>query len=118
MLIPPPSDLTIHSSLANDEMMAELVEVFVSEIPTRLQTLQSAFAANNIELLHRTAHQLKGAFGSYGFDQLTEPATRLEMSVQTCSGDLQKVQRDLDYLASMCKRLSSAPEKASTESQG
>jgi hypothetical protein len=33
----------IHSSMAGDEVMSELVDLFVSDIPDRIQTLRGAF---------------------------------------------------------------------------
>jgi histidine phosphotransfer protein HptB len=98
----------IYSSFANDEMMAELVELFVSEIPDRINTLRSAFETADTDLLRRTAHQLKGAFGSYGFDELTAPAYRLEAAINSQAGDLEINER-LEVLVECCQRMTADP---------
>jgi len=99
----------IHSYLASDETMAELVVTFVREIPERLEVIERAFREEDFELLNRTAHQLKGAFGSYGFAELTEPARRLEFSSRETPRDFDTIRRDIDALARRCRRLSSEP---------
>lgn len=68
---------SIYSSLAADPVLGEIVEIFLEEIPSRIETLVSQAAAGDWEALGRTAHQLKGAFGSHGFDQLTPKALSL-----------------------------------------
>ncbi len=70
------------SSLAADPDLAEIVEMFVEEMPGRIRGLQQQFVSNDWDELARLAHQLKGAAGSYGFDQITPYAARLERSVR------------------------------------
>ena len=78
-----------YSTLGGDPDMAELVEMFVDEMPDRISTLQELMAAGDWEELGRFAHQMKGACGSYGFDQLTPLAERLEKSAR--NGDAEDV---------------------------
>jgi HPt (histidine-containing phosphotransfer) domain-containing protein len=67
-----------YSALCDDADMAELVEMFVHELPDRLAQLEQCLDQANWSELARFAHQLKGAGGSYGFPQLTPVASRLE----------------------------------------
>ena len=99
----------IYSSLADDEMMCELVEEFVAEIPERVQSLRSAFADLDLDAVQRQAHQLKGAFGSYGFSTMTEPARQLERSATEARHDLDQIKGDLETLANYCARLTAEP---------
>jgi HPt (histidine-containing phosphotransfer) domain-containing protein len=69
----------IHSSLASDPLLAELVAEFVAEMPGRVARLRRQLDSQDWAALRRTAHQLKGAAGSYGFDPITPLAHRLEM---------------------------------------
>lgn len=84
----PPQSLSVetahcfYSSLATDPDLHEIVEMFVEEMPGRIRDLQQQFATNDWDELARLAHQLKGAAGSYGFDQITPYAARLERSVR------------------------------------
>lgn len=72
----------VYSSLADDPDIGELVEMFVEELPARLDALQKALASHDLESLGRFAHQLKGAAGSYGFGELTRPLALLEHRVR------------------------------------
>jgi HPt (histidine-containing phosphotransfer) domain-containing protein len=68
----------IHSSLASDPELGELIAQFVAEMPSRVAWLQRHFDAADWESLRRAAHQMKGAAASYGFEQLAPYAQRLE----------------------------------------
>jgi HPt (histidine-containing phosphotransfer) domain-containing protein len=67
-----------YSPLCNEDDLAELVELFVQEVPDRLAQLEQCLDQGNWSELARFAHQLKGAGGSYGFPQLTPVAARVE----------------------------------------
>ena len=96
----------IYSSLGADPVLGEIVEVFVDEIPSRIEGLVSQAAAEDWEALGRTAHQLKGAFGSYGFDQLTPNALCLEKAARERQPE-EQIREALDDLIGMCKRVRS-----------
>ena len=72
----------IRSALADDPDLAPLVEMFVAEMPQRVETLQGFKAAEDWQGVARIAHQLKGAAGSYGFHELTPYAARLEAAIR------------------------------------
>lgn len=77
------SDVSVfYSSLASDPDMADLVEMFVDEMPDRVERLEELLRIAEWEELGRFAHQLKGACGSYGFAELTSLAERLEKAVR------------------------------------
>lgn len=75
-----------YSRLAGDADLAELIEVFVAELPSRVAAMQAATHAEDWDTLGRLAHQLKGAGGSHGFDGLTPLAARLERAARQFSG--------------------------------
>jgi histidine phosphotransfer protein HptB len=78
----PMSHPFIYSKLAVDPDLGELVEMFVQEMPDRLNALEAQACNRNWEELTRTAHQLKGAAGGYGFPLLTLYASRLENALR------------------------------------
>ncbi len=94
----------IYSELAEDPDFGELVEMFVDEIPNRVQTLLTAHQAGDRESLRRTAHQLKGAAGSYGFGQVTHAAFGLEHALREKSTE-QVVCDRLAELIDLCERM-------------
>jgi HPt (histidine-containing phosphotransfer) domain-containing protein len=69
----------IYSSLASDPMLADLVAEFVADMPMRIARLTRQLAAHDWAGLNRTAHQLKGAAGSYGFEEIAPFAHRIEL---------------------------------------
>ncbi len=71
------------SSLASDPDLSELVALFVEEMPDRVRDLQTQFQLSDWDQLARLAHQLKGAAGSYGFDQITPFAAALETTIRS-----------------------------------
>ena len=72
----------LFSSYGGDSEMAELVAMFVNEMPDRIEQLQRLLSATNWDELGRLAHQMKGACGSYGFEQMTPLAARLEQATR------------------------------------
>ena len=56
------------------------------------------------ESLRRTAHQMKGAAGSYGFDPLTDAAAELESAVRE-NQPRERIQNALEELIGRCRRI-------------
>jgi len=98
----------IISDFADDQDMMELVEMFVDEIPERMDHLQQYYQTQDFDELQRLAHQLKGAGGGYGFSPLSEAAAKLEMAVRQDS-PLEIVGETLDELIDLCRRVTANP---------
>ena len=94
----------VHSSLAADPDLGELVDLFVDELPNRLDALKTQAESADWEQLRRTAHQLKGAAGSYGFDAITSPAARLEHAAREGCQE-EDILLALEELISLCRRV-------------
>ncbi|MGD9649049.1 MAG: Hpt domain-containing protein [Pirellulales bacterium] len=92
----------IYSTLANDRELADLVELFVDELPRRVAFLRSLFAAGDRDELERMAHQLKGAAGSYGFEAITPAAARVEQTV-ACGEPFAEIAEALEELIALCE---------------
>ncbi|MHB8901168.1 MAG: Hpt domain-containing protein [Thermoguttaceae bacterium] len=94
----------LFSTLAEDPDLAEIVEMFVDEMPARIETILSCFQSEDWEGLKRASHQLKGAAGSYGFPSITPCAGVLEAAVrQTRPED--EIRSAVDELVSMCRNV-------------
>ena len=102
---------SFYSTLACDPDLGELVDLFVSELPDRVNSLSSALANGDWESLGRYAHQLKGAAGSYGFDQLTPSLRKLEALTREQggkeSGAEQSIREALADVSELCSRVRS-----------
>ena len=102
----------IHSSLADDEDLGEIVDLFVSEMPGRVDRLLGSADARNWSELERLAHQLKGAAGSYGFEPITPAAARLEAAVRDAWPE-EQLRLALTDLVVLCQRMKAGlPEAA------
>ena len=82
----------VHSSLATDPEFGELVALFVDEMPTRINQLETQARNRDWTQLTRTAHQLKGAAGSYGLHDITPFAARLERAAGEAQQDARILQ--------------------------
>ena len=70
------------SEFADDPDMADIVEMFLDELPERINSLESAIKDGDAELLQRLAHQLRGAGTGYGFPQITDAGAVLEDGIR------------------------------------
>jgi signal transduction histidine kinase/HPt (histidine-containing phosphotransfer) domain-containing protein len=91
------------SDLAGDPDMAELVEMFVDELPARVSAIQSSLASQDFDALQRLAHQLKGSAGGYGFPTITDAAKTLEQNLKAAR-DLSAMAEQVRELADLCSR--------------
>ena len=92
----------LYSSLASDPELGEIVDLFVDEMPGRVQNLTTALAESDWAQLGRYAHQMKGACGSYGFDRLSESAARLERACRPLPCE-EKIRAAVEELATLCQ---------------
>ena len=68
------------------DVLAEVLNLFLAEVPPRMDRLRNAWASGNIEEVHRVAHSLKGSAGNIGARRLYEVCGRLD--ARGTSGDL------------------------------
>lgn len=94
----------IYSAFGGDPELSALVELYVDEMPERVATIKAALAAGDMETLQRTSHQMKGACGSYGFDQLTPFALAVESSVRE-SQSTETIRAAVRELVEMCDQV-------------
>jgi len=101
------------SQFANDPEMAELVEVFLSELPDRVRALTAAWDTHQVRDLSRMAHQLKGASAGYGFPQIGDAAASLEsklrqVGVNEAETALKGLAGEFRSLVDLCARATGA----------
>jgi HPt (histidine-containing phosphotransfer) domain-containing protein len=71
-----------YSELAQDPGLAEIIDLFVAELPERVHAMRQATLAGDLPLVGRLAHQLKGAGGSHGFPHLSTLAREVERAAR------------------------------------
>ncbi len=92
----------LFSTLAEDPDLAEIVEMFVDEMPDRVENILNCFESEDWEGLRTASHQLKGAAGSYGFSSITPCAGVLEAAVKQTKPE-DEIRSAVDELVAMCR---------------
>jgi histidine phosphotransfer protein HptB len=94
----------IYSHLSSDPDLADIVEMFVQEMPGRAQRLTGQMDAKDWDGLQHTVHQLKGAAGSYGFEPVSRAAAKAESAVRNAEPE-EQVRATLEELLDLCGRV-------------
>jgi histidine phosphotransfer protein HptB len=96
-------DECLYSRLGSDPDLGEIVTMFVEEMPGRIAKLLEQLNRGDLESLRCTAHQLKGAAGSYGFDSISPSAGRLESAVRDHE-PIEQIRAAVEEVVQLCSR--------------
>ena len=97
------SEITpIFSTLADDPDLSELVELYVEEMPDRVSQIRETL--DDKQELLRLIHQVKGAAGSYGFEELSAEAGRHENEIKQ-TDDPSEIEKSVDNFIFQCERV-------------
>ncbi len=93
-----------YSTLRRTEL-AELVDLFVSELPLRMSVIEQLIAAGDREGLCRAAHQLKSSAGGYGYGDLCLYAGRVEALCRDRRTTVEQLEGAVDELNDQARRV-------------
>jgi PAS domain S-box-containing protein len=93
----------IVSRLANHPRLSRVVRTFGKTLPVKLQAMQKALDAREMNELAELAHWLKGAGGTVGFDVFFEPARQFEIDAR--AGRMAELEVGLRELQAMALRV-------------
>jgi CheY-like chemotaxis protein/HPt (histidine-containing phosphotransfer) domain-containing protein len=96
----------VYSRLADDSDLGELIDLFVQKMPCQINALDAQARSRDWNQLAEAAHQIKEAAGSYGFDEITPCAARLEAAAREAKQESQ-ILSALDELLGLCRRVRS-----------
>jgi len=102
----------IHSQLADDPDLFELVRMFVDEMPARIEQLLCHFDSKNWGELKSTTHKIKGTVGCYGFGDVVPAARKLEQALKRNMPE-ENIRQSLVELIDLCKRMAVQSEPQS-----
>jgi HPt (histidine-containing phosphotransfer) domain-containing protein len=105
----------LRSEFSGDPEMAELIDVFLGELPKRVDSLSEAWRAREFQTVQRLAHQLKGSSAGYGFPTIGTAAAKVESCVREKSPEqvkLEELQAGVQELIALCHRASPSAKKA------
>jgi HPt (histidine-containing phosphotransfer) domain-containing protein len=71
-------DALRHRLSGDDELMAEVIEMFIDDLPARLVAINDAVTARDAGALRAAAHALKGSAGNLSVASLADAAHILE----------------------------------------
>ncbi|MBN2580485.1 MAG: Hpt domain-containing protein [Pirellulales bacterium] len=89
---------------AVDPELGEIVAEFVAEMPDRISAMQRQLEDRNWQALRQSAHQLKGAAGSYGFERVSPAAAQLENALRDEKPE-ETVRCAVEELIDLCRRM-------------
>lgn len=98
-----PEDKIKSELVQEDAAFADIVTEFVEGLSDRLAKMESAVNDSDYERLRVAAHQLKGTGGGYGYQVLTEKASKLERFAQ--QKELSECKQALSELQNVCGRV-------------
>ena len=96
----------IYSRLGSDHDLEDILNQFVEEMPGRVGKLLRQLDDENWTELRRTAHQLKGAAGSYGFEPISPAASRVEHAISE-NESVEQIHEAVTELVDLCGRIRS-----------
>jgi signal transduction histidine kinase/CheY-like chemotaxis protein len=96
----------LHRLGGDEELLHEMVQLFLEALPAQLQELRAALVGLDATKLATTAHSLKGAVGNFGATPAWELAQQLEMAGQ--KGDLAKAEEIYPALEKALQRFQEA----------
>ena len=97
----------LRSEFANDPEMSEMVGLFLSELPMRIDGVVAAVRSGDADTLRRLAHQIKGAAGGYGFPTVGAAAGKVEQGLKAVTDPraaLDAVHAEVRELVELCCR--------------
>ena len=95
---------TLRSEFASDPDMGELVELFLEELPDRVDEIRESLQNHDTETVRRLSHQMKGAAGGYGYPSITDAAGRIESLINSddTQDALAKIEEGVEVLCRLC----------------
>jgi CheY-like chemotaxis protein/HPt (histidine-containing phosphotransfer) domain-containing protein len=73
---------TIYSSQAENRRISTIIPEFVEGLSGAVQNMIDLLERNDLDALKKIVHQLRGTSGGYGFEPITDPATKAEDSIK------------------------------------
>jgi signal transduction histidine kinase/DNA-binding response OmpR family regulator len=98
------TDQRLVSIYADDPDMVGAIAEFILELPRQVAELQQLVNDADLPQLQVRVHQLKGAGGGYGFDEVTRLAATAEQSIKD-NQDVSQVRSNVESLLATIRRI-------------
>ncbi len=97
-----PGEDVLHSDLADDPDMLELIGQFLQQLAVRITVIDANRGVAERSTLASVAHQLKGAAGGYGYMSISEAARTVERFA-SAGGTQQECDEAINRLLARCE---------------
>lgn len=94
----------LRSVLADDPDLAEILPIFVAELPQQVGRLRRLLEQRDVQELRRLIHQIKGCGGGYGFQPITELAGAAERQILADEA-IEQVAGQVEALVQLMRRV-------------
>jgi HPt (histidine-containing phosphotransfer) domain-containing protein len=84
--------------------MMKIIPEFVEGLAGAVRTMEECLTANDMDRLQTVVHQLRGASGGYGFDDVTEPSIKAERAIKA-GENIEKITAEIASLLSVIRRI-------------
>ncbi len=91
------------SIYADDAAVADILPLFIANVPKYLENLTQHIAAEDWAMAARVCHDLKGTAGGYGYPDIGAVAKQLEAEVKGARSK-DNLERHLSQAKTLCKR--------------
>jgi len=98
----------LRSTLASDPDMHELIQLYIQDLPTRLEGIRSAMSTGNLNEVRRLSHQLRGASAGFGFAPIGLVAAEVEETIKAIheqADAMDRVRPLVEKLDALCRRV-------------
>jgi HPt (histidine-containing phosphotransfer) domain-containing protein len=93
----------VTSRLAVNPRLQNVIEAFIQNLDKQLIKMEAAYKKGDLQELALLAHWLKGAGGTVGYDDFTEPATKLVNAAKL--GQIEPAGRMLEKIIRLAKAI-------------
>lgn len=96
-------ELTLLKEFAGDdnEVLSELIKVFLKQTPEILENMQKAENQNDWFTVSRQAHKLKPSLGTMGMEKEKNLALEIESNCE--AGEIELIKNKIEVLTKRCK---------------
>lgn len=96
-------DGLLHRLMGDEDLAREIIDDFIEQIPDNIDAVKNALNNEDLPLLQREAHIIKGASGNVGALRMQGNAEQIENAAK--DGDLVKAQSFVEQLDSQIEIL-------------
>ncbi len=109
-----PTEGRLFDGLLDNATVDQLVQEYAETLPAKAEALANALGAQDLELVGRLAHELKGMASMYGFSAVSDQAMSLKLLTDE-GDDMNMLESAAADLTELCREAAKAGQRAPTE---